>query len=480
MPSSHLPADPGQSGGQPQVATASSHCRPGSVWGPAHLGELTDQLPADLVDQALDATGKRERRTRLLPSRVVVYFVLALVLFPELGYRAVFGKLCLGAGVLATITGSALTQARRRIGVQPLRWIFDLVRGPAPCTTRQGSWFGPLRVCAIDGTILTLPDSAQIKTKYGKQAGNHGGTGYPQARMVALIACGTRTIMDAVFGPTSIGETTYTPSLLPAMGPGMIVLADRNFASAGLLHRIRGAGADFLVRVKNKRNLPVHRRLADGSYLSALAGVPVRVIGAKITLHTDAGDHTGTYRLVTSLTDPAQGTAKQLMGLYHERWEIETTFREIKSTLQQGRVLRSRTVQLVEQEIYALLIVEQLLRTVMSEATNAVPGLDPDRASFTIALTTAKDLVILGPTAGARRPKRSGWRALAGIIGAHVLDRLLPERRMRTGSRTVKRAISKYQARASKPHGPTYRARLSVEIVEIMDTGTGLTPVTAA
>lgn len=477
MPSSHLPADPDQSDGRPQVATAPERRSSGSIWAPGHLGELTEQLPADLVDRALDATGTRERRTRLLPSRVVVYFVLALALFPELGYRSVFTKLCLGTGTWARVTASALTQARRRIGVQPLRWLFDLLRGPVPCTTSQGSWFGAYRICAIDGTILTLPDTAQIKTKYGKQAGNHGGTGYPQARMVALIACGTRSIIDVVFGPTSIGETTYTPALLPSMKPGMIILADRNFASAGLLHQIRGAGADFLVRVKNKRNLPVHRQLGDGSYLSVLAGVPVRVIGAEITVRTTAGEHSGIYRLVTSLTDPRQGTAKALMGLYHERWEIETAFRELKSTLLQGRVLRSRTVQLVEQEIYALLIVEQLLRTVMSEATNVVPGLDPDRASFTVALSMAKDLVILGPTARTRQPQQTGWRALAGTIGAHVLDRLLPERRMRTSSRTVKRAISKYQARASKPHGPTYKATLSVEII---DTGAGLTLAAAA
>ena len=407
MPSFHLPADPGQSGGEPRAATAPPRIFPGGIWAPGHLGELTEQLPADLVDRALAATGTRERRTRALPSRVVVYFVLALALFPELGYRAVFGKLCLGAGVLATVTGSALTRAR--IGVQPLRWFFDLLRGPAPCTTHQGS----RRICAIDGTILSLPDSAAIKTKYGKQAGYHGGTGYPQARMVALVACGTRSIIDAVFGPPGIGETTYTPALLPSMKPGMIILADRNFAAAGLLHRMRATGADFLVRVKNGRNLPVHRRLADGSYLSELAGVPVRVIGAEITVRTTAGEHTGTYRLVTSLTDPRQGTARALVELYHERWEIETAFRELKSTLLQGRVLRSRTVQLVEQEIYALLVVEQLLRTVMSEATNAVPGLDPDRASFTIALNTAKDLVVRGRTAGARHPRQTGgghWR----------------------------------------------------------------------
>ena len=158
------------------------------------------------------------------------------------------------------------------------------------------------------------------------------------------------------------------------------------------------------------------------------------------------------------------------MGLYHERWEIETAFREIKSTMFRGRVLRSRTLELVEQEIYALLIAEQLLRTVMSEATNAVPGLDPDRASFTIALTTARDTIILGPEP---RPRPGpGWHALAGRIGEHLLANLLPPRRLRTGPRTVKRAISKYQARATKPHGPTQPARLTIQVIH---PNTGLT-----
>ncbi|EMQ99990.1 IS4 family transposase [Paeniglutamicibacter gangotriensis] len=397
-----------------------------------------------------------------LPSRVVVYFVLALALFPQLGYRNVFIKLCLHTTVIARITESALTQARRRIRAAPLRWLFEMLRGPAPTTTREGSFFGKYRICAIDGMVLTLPDSPQILTKYTKHRGNHGGTGYPQARVLALVACGTRSIIDAVFGPTSIGETIYTPALLPSMEPGMLVLADRNFASARLPHQISGKGAHFLVRVKNRRNLPVHRSLADGSYLSILAGVPVRVLDATITLHTKARNHSETYRLVTSLTDPQEGTALDLMELYHQRWEIETAFREIKSTLLQGRVLRSRSVLLVEQEIYALLIVQQLLRTVMSEATNAVPDLDPDRASYTVALAMARDLVVLGHPANG---ERSGWRALAGRIGDEVLDRLLPPRRLRTGSRTVKRAISKFQARAGKPHTPTLPATLVVEIM---------------
>lgn len=464
MPSSHSHTSHDQSTTDSDTATPRIPQVSGKVWGPAHLGDLSVHLPAELVDAALEATKSRQRRIRALPSRVIVYFVVALALFPELGYKSVFAKLCLGAGVLGTVSASGLAQARRRVGVGPLRWIFELIRGAAPTVTGAGDWFRSLRVCAIDGTILTLADTSSILAKYSKHACYHGGTGYPQARVVALIACGTRSIIDAVFGPTSLGETTQTPALLPSMGPGMIILADRNFAAAALLHRISDTGAHYLVRVKNARHLPVCQDLTDGSYLSVLAGRKVRVITAAITLHTEGGQRTDMYRLITTLTDPAQGTAKELMGLYHQRWEIETAFREIKSTMGGGRVLRSRTVVLVEQEIYALLIAEQLLRTVMSEATNAVPGLAPDRASFTIALTLARDTIILGPVpapAGAG----PGWQQLTGRIGANLLANLLPARRLRTGPRTVKRAISKYQARATKPHRPTQKARLTIEII---------------
>lgn len=136
---------------------------------------------------------------------------------------------------------------------------------------------------------------------------------------MALIACGTRSIVDVVFGPTSEGETTQTPALLPTMGPGMTVLADRNFAAAALLHQISDTGAHYLVRVKNARDLPVHQVFQDGSYLSMLARRKIRVITATITLHTAEEERTEIYRLVTNLTNPAQGTAKALMRLYHEQ-----------------------------------------------------------------------------------------------------------------------------------------------------------------
>ncbi|PCC36848.1 hypothetical protein CIK74_03335 [Glutamicibacter sp. BW77] len=184
----------------------------------------------------------------------------------------------------------------------PLLELFHAtLRGPTATASREGSFYGRYRLCAIDGTILTLADIEQNRYKYSKHAGHHGGTGYPQARLLALIACGTRSIMDVVFGPTTIGETTYTPQLLRSMDEGMLIMADRNFASAGLLHQLRKTGAQFLVRVKLGRQLPVRQILPDGFYLSVLAGQPVRGLTANITVHAETTRRTETYRLVTSM-----------------------------------------------------------------------------------------------------------------------------------------------------------------------------------
>jgi hypothetical protein len=204
---------------------------------PGHLGELTQHLPFEMVDEALRATRTVQSRLRDLPSRVVVYLLLAACLFPEVGYLGVWRKLT-GALVglpTATPTGGALAQARRRLGPAPLRWLFELLRGPAAAPGQRGTWWRGLLVCAIDGTTLTVPDNPRMLTRFTKQRGNHGGTGYPQIRLVALLACGTRTVIDAVFGPTTTGETGYAPRLLPSLKAGMILLADRNFGAKDLI-----------------------------------------------------------------------------------------------------------------------------------------------------------------------------------------------------------------------------------------------------
>jgi transposase IS4-like protein/DDE family transposase len=429
---------------------------------PGHLGELTQLVPFEMVDEALTQTKTVQARVRDIPSRVVVYLLLAGCLFPELGYLGVWRKLTAGlAGVsVAAPTAGALAQARRRAGAAPLRFLFDLLRGPAAVPHGRGTWWRGLLVCAIDGTTMTVPDSPANLAVFTKGGGSHGGTGYPQARLLALVACGTRTLLDAVSGPTTKGETSYAPGLLRSLRAGMIVLLDRNFAAAKLIAAIAATKADVLVRVKNGRNLPALARYRDGSYLSRMGATRVRVIDCEITIATSASRCTGIYRLATTLLDPAAYPATELIRLYHERWEIQTAYLEIKSTILGGKVLRARTPTGIDQEIYALLVTCQLLRTAMADATACLPGTDPDRASFTIAWQAARDQLIQAAGIIA-----STVIDLAGTIGRHVLASLLPARRLRISPRIVKRAISKYQARGPNIDRTSYKATLNIDIL---------------
>jgi transposase IS4-like protein/DDE family transposase len=433
----------------------------GGRFAPGHLGELTQQVPFEMVDAVLEETCRLQRRVRDLPARVVVYLLLAGCLFAELGYRQVWGKLTAGLEGLPVPApaASAMTQARRRLGPGPLRALFFLLRGPSPADTR---WRG-LLVCAVDGTIMTVADSPANLAVYRKQRGGKtGGGSYPALRLLALVSCGTRTVIDAVFGPTSSGETTYAADLVRSLRAGMLLLADRNFGSGALARKIAAAEADFLIRVRTGNGapkLPALRRLPDGSWLSAFGGVPVRVIDAAWTVTTSAGRFTSDCRLITTLTDPARFAASDLAVLYHERWEVETAYLELKSTILGGRVLRARTPDGTEQEVWALLVAYQALRTALADAASTVPGTDPDRASFTIALNTARDQVTLaaGVIAGARID-------LAGRIGRLVLASLMPARRLRISPRIVKRAISKYNARG-KIDRATYKATIDIAIL---------------
>jgi hypothetical protein len=435
------------------------------AFAPGHLGELTRIVPFEMVDEALTQTDRMQARVRDLPSRVVVYLLLAGCLFPGLGWRQVWRRLTAGLDGLpvADPTGSALAQARTRVGAEPLRWLFDLLRGPAAGIRTTGAWWRGLLVCAIDGTTMAVPDSPANLTEYTKHRCNNGGSGYPALRLLVLVSCGTRTVLDAVFGPTTDGETTYAPRLLRSLREGMIVLLDRNFAAQALVAAIATTGAHVLVRVKNGRHLPILHHNRDGSYLSRLGTVAVRVIDCEITITTAAGRRTGRYRLVTTLTDHRTHPAAELITLYHQRWEIETAYLEIKSTILGGRVLRARTPAGLDQEVHALLVTYQVLRLAMADATGSRPGTDPDRASFTIALNTARDLVVQAAGVIANTVID-----LVGTIGRRVLADLMPDRRIRTRPRVVKRAISKYNAKGTVDR-TSYKATISIDILTTPD-----------
>jgi hypothetical protein len=431
------------------------------VFAPGHLGELTRLVPFEMVDEVLAATGRTQQRVRLLPARVVVYLLLAGCMFAELGYRQVWSRLTSGLHALPIVapSGSALRQARARLGPRPLRALLDLLRGPAPTGATQTRWRG-LLLTVIDGTTLVVADSPANAGRYTKHRCAGGGSGYPQLRLSALLTCGTRSVIDAVFDPVSVGELDQARTLSRSLRPGMLLLADRYYCAADLLTTIAATGAHLLIRGKANRRLAMIARLPDGSWLSKIGALTVRVIEAQISITTTAGTHTGNYRLLTTLLDPHTYPAAELIRLYHERWEIETAYLELKSSILAGRVLRARTPEGIDQEIHALLIVYQLLRTAMTDATDSQPGLDPDRASFTTALNIARDQIV--HAAGVITDTVID---LVGVIGAHVLAHLLPERRPRTKTRMIKRSNSKYQARGKNIDRRSYQATTSINIL---------------
>ena len=428
---------------------------------PGHLGELTRIVPFEMVDAVLGATGRVQRRVRDLPSRVVVYLLLAAALFEDCGYRQVWARLvaALPRRPVADPSAAALAAGRRRIGAAPLAALFDLLRGPVAGPSTPGVWWHRRLLVALDGTSLCCPDTAANLAVYRKGGGYHGGTGYPMVRLAALVACGTRALLAAVFGPTSVDEKSYATGLLAALHPGMLVLADRHFGYRPMLAALAGTGADLLVRSKAGHRLPVCRRCRDGSWISRIGPLEVRVICATITVDTPAGRRSERYQLITTVAD-TEAPAVDLVRLYHQRWEIETAYLELKSSMLGGRVLRARTPAGIEQEIYALLVTYQALRIAICDATLGARHTDPDRGSFTIALHAARDQVI--EAAGVIADTSD----LLGVIGQQVLDHLLPRRRCRTSPRVVKRAISKFAAHAvsGRFHGPGYTATISIDI----------------
>jgi hypothetical protein len=432
------------------------------VFAPGHLGELTQIIPFEMVDEALAQTGAVQERIRKLPSRVVIYLLLAAGLFEHLGYGGVWRKLIAGLDGLAvpTVSPAALRQARRRVGVRPLKALFDLLRGPASTALTTGSRWCGLLVCAIDGTTMDAPDSAANLRYLGKHRGGHGGAGYPQLRLVALVACGTRAVIDAVFGSRAQGESAYARRLLPSLGAGMIVLLDRGFDANVFLAKVAATEAAFLVRLKSNRRPPILGRYRDGSYLSVLGGVQVRIVECEITIATTAGKRRGLYRLATTLCDARRYPAFEIVKLYHERWEVESAYFALKSTMLGGRVLRSRTPAGLVQEIYALLTLYQVLRIAITDATDAHRSADADRASFTIALESARDQLIQAANVIAETTID-----LVGAIGRQVVGNLMPARRLRLSPRAVKRPLSRYAYKSLRVSKRTYKATISIDIL---------------
>jgi len=372
------------------------------------IGALTSAFPPRLVDGVLAETGRCEQRRRLLPARMVVYYVLALALFADVAYLEVLrllvealrrpGRRHADPGGLPV--KSALVQARARLGPEPLRVLFAKAARPLATPGTPGAWYRGLRLVAVDGATLDVADTAANEAAFGRAKSGRGeGTGaFPQVRVVGLVECGTHATIKAAMGSYGTGEQTLAGRLLGEVGEGglagVLLLADRLFVGFELWRTAGATGAELVWRAKTGTTapkLPVDQVLSDGSWRSRLYAasdrrkrdpVVVRVVEYAICDPGRPQAKGVTYRLVTTILDPDQAPAAELAALYHQRWEVEGALDELK-THQRGAqvVLRSKHPEGVEQEVWAHLLVHYAIRRLMHQAA-LDEGVDPDRLSF--------------------------------------------------------------------------------------------------
>ncbi|WP_222720315.1 IS4 family transposase [Actinomadura sp. HBU206391] len=414
----------------------------------ARLGVLTVVFTPELVDEVIAEHGRVERRRRLLPSRLVVYFVLALCLFARESYEEVIRLLTSGlpgSRALVQINRSSLYRARARLGDQVLETLFRQVAGPLATPGTPGAWWRGLRLLALDGTQFDVPDSVGNGQTF--DGPSTGGTpfGFPQVRSVVLSEIGTHGVLDAAVGGYRDGERGLALELTGAIGPGDLVIADRGFWSAELVAAFTATGADLLIRLQSNHRGTTVSELADGSCLSTSqpskqvrrrAKAAERVLPERITFRVisfAAGD--SMLHLGTTLTDPERFPADELIALYRQRWEIELAFDELKNHLGTGGPLRSRTPEGVRQEIWAYLAVHHAVRRLAHDAAASTgPQVDSDRISYLKCVRIIRTSVT--PQAGATPAKLT--RALVQAVH-EARHRLLAPRSGRRCPRAIKK-----------------------------------------
>jgi hypothetical protein len=442
---------------------------------------LTRTVPPGLVDAVIAESGRGQRRSRLMPSRLVVYYVLAMALFSSAGYEEVMRHLVEGLSWESgwrqgwTVPSQpAISQARARLGPEPLELLFARACVPLAAGGTPGSFYRRWRLVSMDGSTLDAADTPENEEAFGRAGSGRGeGRGaFPQLRLVALAECGTHAMFAVAMGAFGDSEQSLARDLVAALTPGMLVLADRGFTGHPLFSAFAATGADLCWRAKVKAALPVLERLADGSYLSELAAhadrrarrhvLPVRVIEYAL----DDPGRPGTaerYRLVTTVLDPDEAPAAELAALYGERWEFETTLDEMKTHQRGPRVvLRSKSPGGVRQEAYGYLCTHYAIRALMAGAASG-HSIDPDRISFTRALNAA------------RRSVRAGLGASSATLAAalpatinEICRRLLPPRRLRAAPRAVKRKMSNYAVKRTTHRSWPQPARPPADAVRVL------------
>ncbi len=343
------------------------------------IGVLAEAFPLETVRAILYATGREGKRKRLLPASMMVYYIIALGLFVSVGCREVLRRLLDGAtwiwpSQVRVATESAITQARQRLGPEPIEALYRKVVQPIAKKITRGAWFGGWRIVTLDAFTLDVAESDKNVAAFGRPGASRGRSAYPQTRIIGFVENGTHVLFGAEMDRYEVGETTLARRILGRLRRNMLCLADRNFFCYPLWKQAVATHAALVWRARLDLVLPVVRKLADGSYLAKLypspkhrredrEGILVRLADYRIDGYRQ------TYRLVTNILDPAQASALQLARLYAERWTIETALDEIKTHLRGSRiVLRSKLPELVRQDVYGLLLAHYGVRFVMHDA----------------------------------------------------------------------------------------------------------------
>ncbi len=369
------------------------------------LGVVAKTFPLEKIRVALAATGKESVRQRDLPAHVVVYYVIALALYMQSSYREVLR--CLLEGIQWLVEPSAginvagnsgISQARTRLSWEPLRELHDAVVRPVAVAATKGAWYRQWRLVSIDGSTLDVADEKGNNEAFGRPGAKSGESAYPQIRFVSLVENGTHVLFGSRMAEYAASEIALAKTVLPSLSKGMLCLADRGFFGFEMWKQAAATGADLLWRVRKNIQLPCEKRLPDGSYLSRIYpsqqdqrrgrnGIVVRVIEYRLEGVEGAEP---LYRLATTILDHELAPAAELAALYHERWEIETAFDELKTHLRGAHiVLRSKTPDLVRQEFYGLLMAHFAVRGLMHEAALRADK-DPDRLSFLHAVRVVR------------------------------------------------------------------------------------------
>jgi hypothetical protein len=369
------------------------------------LGVIAKTFPLERVRSVLAATGRSSERERDLPAHVVVYYAIALALYMQSSYREVLRCLLEGLqwlmdpAVAPRVAGnSGISQARTRLGWEPLRLLHDELVKPIAVAATRGAWYRGWRLVSLDGSTMDVADEQGNEEAFGRPGASRGTSAYPQFRFVSLVESGTHVLFGTRMGSYATGENTLATDVLGALDSGMLCLADRGFFGFEMWQQALATQAQLLWRCRKNMRFACEQRLADGSYLSRTYpserdrrqqsnSIPVRVIEYRLQGVADAEP---IYRLVTSVLDAQQAPADELAALYHERWEIETALDELKTHLRGARiVLRSKTAELVRQEFYGLLMAHFAVRALMHEAALKA-NVDPDRLSFLHAVRVVR------------------------------------------------------------------------------------------